>query len=177
MASLDVKQLLVAELDLLAKNITSMVEEVRTSRKSYTLEQFLNVDTRKKNEEGGVERLGGLYQLFPVDCYEHCFRALGVKDREGLTALYKEHDADAEVRNAVEALLRSEKLFLDYVTEVDEEVKAAEDKLALATVLSVGSKVPSDLELLDADSNSLVSLGELLGRAPFTLFVFMRHYV
>ena len=161
---------------MLADSITKSVEEVRNSRKSMTLEQFLNTDVRKKNEEG-VAQLGGMFRLFLAHFYARCFRALGVKDREGLNAVYTEHDADVEVRHAMEALLRSEKLFLDYAAEVDEEVKAAEDKLALATALSVGSKVPSDLELLDADSNSPVSLGEILGRAPFTLFVFKRHYV
>ena len=161
--------ILVSELQLLASSIKSSVERARSSRHSYTLEQFINADRLKEN--------AGMYQLYPVQDYVRCFRALGLKDRDELYALCKRRYAETDVRKAADEFLRSEEEFGEFVAEIDEEVKAAEDKLALATVLSVGSKVPSDLELLDADSNSLVSLGELLGRAPFTLFVFKRHYV
>ena len=56
-------------------------------------------------------------------------------------------------------------------------MQAAEDKQAVSNVLTVGSCVPTELELLDADSGSSVSLATVLDKAPFTLFVFKRHFI
>jgi hypothetical protein len=163
--------LVASELRTLAESITDMIERVKAARPLYTLEQFLNLDTKKYGTKGG------LTQLFPVYYYARCFRALDTKNREEFDALYKRRLAETKIRDAVDELLRSEANFLAYVSELDQEVKAAEDKLAVSHVLSVGSHVPTELELLDADSGSAVSLGTVLGKAPFTLFVFKRHYI
>ena len=160
--------MLVSELRVLAASITSKVERARASRSSYTLEEFVNTD-REEN--------GGIYWSYPVHDYVRCFRAVGAKDRGELDSLCKRRHAEAGIRDAVDELLQSEENFSDFVSEVDREMKAAEDKLAVSHVLSVGSHVPTELELLDADSGRAVSLGTVLGKAPFTLFVFKRHYI
>ena len=160
---------LVTELRTLAESITSMVEKVSASRSSYTLEQFVNTDRRKEN--------GGMYWLYPVLDYVRCFRALGVKDRVQLGSLCKRRHAEPGVRDAVDALLQSEEDFAGFVSQLDREMKAAEDKLSVSNHLTVGSHLPTELELLDVDSSSVVSLGTILGRAPFTLFVFKRHFI
>ena len=56
-----------------------MVESVRSSKPSYSLDEFVNIDT----DNAG---LGGLY---PVPLYVRCFRALGVKTRGELDELCK----------------------------------------------------------------------------------------
>lgn len=163
------QDVLVIELRVLAGSITDMVQRARASRTSYSLEQFLNSDRRAEKS--------GVYWLYPVQDYVRCFRALDVKDRDGLDELCKRHYAEVEVRDAAEGLLESEELFGEFVSEVDEEVKSAEDKLTVSNVLTVGSNLPKNLELLDADSNDLVTISTVLDRAPFTLFVFKRHYI
>ena len=50
-----------------------------------------------------------------------------------------------------------------------EEVKIAEDAIASKSILRVGSHVPVNLDLLDVDSNSRVSLGAVLSSIPFTV--------
>ena len=165
--SLPPSDLMVVELQTLAGNITSTIERVRAARPLYTLEQFVNMDTAN----------AGLFQLIPMHYYVRCFRALGTNNREEFDALCKRRLAEAKIRDAVNELLQSEEKFLSYVSELDHELKATEDKLAVSDVLTVGSCVPTELELLDADSGSTVSLATVLGRAPITLFVFMRHYI
>ena len=164
-----VADVLVSELQILAGSITSMVQRGKASRASYSLEQFLNTDRRKEN--------AGLYCLYPVQDYVRCFRALGVKNRDKLDELCRRRYGEAEVRDAAEELLQSEEMFGEFVSEVDRDLKASEDKLAISNVLSVGNNLPTELELLDADSNSRVSLGTVLGKAPFTLFVLKRHFI
>ena len=158
----------VTELRALAASLTGMVDRVRSSRSSYTIEEFISSD---RLQDGT-----GMIHLYPVQDYVRCFRALGVKDREELYALCKRRYGETAVREAADEFLQSEEYFGEFVAEVEEEVKKWEDKLVLGNVLVVGSKVPADLEVLDADSNTTVSLGAVLGRAPFTLFVFKRHY-
>ena len=56
-------------------------------------------------------------------------------------------------------------------------MKKLEDARALKNVLKVGSSIPAAITVLNADSNDLVTLGTVIANAPFTLFVFKRHYV
>ena len=160
---------LIQELRLLAESIGGMIERARSSRPSYTADEFINADRLKERT--------GLYQLYPVQEYVRCFRALGVKNREELGELCKRRYAEAPVRDAAEEFLQSEEEFGEFVSLVDGEVKAAENARAVENVLDVGSSVPTELSLLDADSDRLVSLGTVLDEAPFTLFVFKRHYL
>ena len=164
-----VSDVMVSELRLLAESITSMVERARASRSSYTLQQFVNADRRKEN--------AGIYLLYPVQEYVRCFRALGVRDRAELETLCKRRYAETEVREAFDDFMQSEDDFGDFIAEVDREVKTTEDKMIPRNILSVGSTLPGHLELLDADFNRIVSLGETLTRSACTLFVFKRHYV
>ena len=160
---------LAPELHLLASSISDQVEKARSSRDRYSIQQFINADRRKEN--------AGLYLLYPVQEYVRCFRALGVQNREELGDLCRRRYGEPAVREAAEDLLQSEEEFGDFVSKVDQEIKASEDRSSASKILGVGSYAPSELKVLDADSDCVVALGALLQKAEFTLFVFKRHYV
>lgn len=90
-------------------------------------------------------------QIFPVPEYVRCYLAVGVKTRAELDEFCKLRYGRADVRDAFEALLQSEEELEDFVLEVEEQVKAAEDAQAPNIVLSI---VPTEITLLDADTNS-----------------------
>ena len=159
---------LVPELRHLASGITGQVARARSSKDGYTIHQFISTDRIKEN--------AGLVLLYPVREYVRCFRALGVKNKEELDQLCKQHYGEPAVREAVEELLSSEEEFGEFVSKLDEEMKIADDASASKSILRVGSHVPAGLDLLDVDSNNKVSLGAVLQKARFTLLVFKRHY-
>ena len=99
-----------------------------------------------------------MYWFYPMEDYVCCFRVVGVKDRGELNSLCKQRYAETDVRDAVDELLQNEENAADFISELDREMKAAEHEQAVSNVLTVGSCVPSELELLDADSSSSVSL-------------------
>ena len=168
MASDKNNALLVSELRALAEAITGAVKRARASRSSYTLDQFLSTDARKES--------GGLACTFLVPDYVRCFRALGVRDRAELEELCGRHYGEPEARDAVEALLQSEELFGDFVSEVNKEAKRVEAGLAFKDVAVEGSTLPVEMKLVDAESGLPVTFKEILQDAPFTLLVLKRHY-
>lgn len=160
---------IISELHVLSTSLNQQVQKARASRDSYSIHEFINSDRLKEGT--------GLCVLYPVQEYVRCFRALVVKNREELDKLLQRHYGEPSIRDAVEEFLQSEEEFGKFVTEIDAQVKASEDQQALHTVLGAGSQISSHLELLDADTNCIVPLGEILDKTNFTLFVFKRHYV
>ena len=105
---------LVSSLQVLATLFTNAVEAARRELEaSFDVYEFLKYRGKLKKS-----------QLFTVAVYgtAECMKKLGVGTRAEMEELWGEHLGKPDVKEAVDALLKAEKSWLDFVEEVENKL-------------------------------------------------------
>ena len=160
---------LISALGKLSSELAGMIANTKKNYDPNRLDWFLNRDSGKE----GVSCL-----LYPVHAYYACFLAAEVKTRKQLEELWISRYTNEAVRDAVDDLLAAEQDYRQYISEIDADLRLLEETLSPSeTSSTIGSQVPLDLSLVEANTGASVSLESLLKRSRYSLFVFRKHYV
>ena len=108
--------------------------------------------------------------------YAECFKKLGVGTRAEMEKLWGEHLGNPDVKEAVDALLKAKKSWMDVVAEVESKLTIEEDKLTIKPPASTGKQLPKDLCLVESSSGCSTNLESLWKESKYTLFVYLRHF-
>ena len=118
----------------------------------------------------------GFLSAFPVNLYVECFKRAGVRSRSELEALWTSMYSDPTVSEAVENLLIAEDNWTNFISELERQMSAHEEKTALP-IVNVGERFPMDIPFIDTKSGDTMQLKSYLEKKKYTLFILRKHYV
>ena len=109
--------------------------------------------------------------------YYETLTSAGVKNRAELERDWEEYSQDDAIQGCVSAVLQAEEGYHKLLAQVDVLVRREDDEAALpaSEICTVGSRLPTNLTLLDPFSGDSVTLESIWKQSPYTLFVLMRH--
>ena len=153
----------------LTNDLNKMVDE---GRRQYQSSPDINDFVLSR----GSDKHHGLLLVYPVNLYVECLKTVGVKSRDELEALWASLYSDPAVSECVENLLAAEDRWVDFISELDREMEAHEERTALPIVQG-GEQFPLDIPLIEPKTGDTVQLKSCFEKSKYTLFILRKHYV